>query len=251
MRALESSMRTALSTGLACAGLLLAAAMSDAEVVLHGYLGKASTGDADVSVALPGDTELTFRDVAWSDESFTGPIYYGLGLVYWLERSPGWGLGLDFTHAKMVARLDETVAVEGIRSGEPVAAREALGETFEGLSFTHGHNLLTFLGTRRWLLGEGPGTGGSRWRPYLGLGVGVAVPHVEATLGGRETYEYQLVGPAAQGLLGAEVSLGGRLSLFGEYKLGWADMEADLDGGGTLRLRPWTNHLAVGLSLGF
>ena len=251
-RSIQKRLRVSVLALKIAVGGLLTGAAAEAEVTVGAYLGKADTRDTSVGLSQPQGTDLTFEDVSWRDESFTGPIYYGLRFTYWLRRSPNWGFGADFTHAKMVAELDKEVAVSGTRDDAPVSGFEPLGDTFEALSFTHGHNLFTATGSYRWFVGsEGPGLEGSRWRPYIGLGLGIAVPHVEITVPESETYEYQLVGPAAQGFLGTELSITRRFSFFAEYKLTWADMQPDLVGGGTLEVQPWTNHLVLGALLSF
>lgn len=223
--------------------VLLVAGAAQAELRVSAYSGVAETLDADVEFEQKGGTVLTFEDVMWDDESLKTPIYYGLRLTYWFHRASSWGLGFDFTHAKMIADPDQVVAVRGIRSGAIVAGRERLGETFSNLQLSHGHNLLTLNGLYRFpLIGH--------LEPYAGLGAGAAIPHVETNVGGVETSEYQLAGPAVQGLIGVTADVTQRLSVFAEYKLSYADINADLRGGGTVQLAPWTNHFVLGLSLG-
>ena len=171
-----------------------------AEFVLSGYLGKAETLDSDVTLKEPGGTDLTFADVSWDDDSFEEPIYYGLRMSYWLEEAPSWGIAVDFTHAKMLAELNKTVSVSGSRSGAPVSGSERLGDTFDQLEFTHGHNILTVNGMYRWFADrQQKDTFLDRLQPYVGLGLGVAIPHVEVTTATSSTEEYQVAGPAGQG----------------------------------------------------
>jgi len=40
-------------------------------------------------------------------------------------------------------------------------------------------------------------------------------------------------------------------SAFAEYKLSYARVNADLEGGGTLEVNPWTNHFVIGISYRF
>lgn len=54
----------------------------------------------------------------------------GLRLEYWLRKSPRWGILLDYANAKMLAELDETIAVHGTGAGETVSGEERLGDTF-------------------------------------------------------------------------------------------------------------------------
>ena len=113
------------------------------------YLGKSSTIDSNVQLNQPDGTDLDFHGVGWYDESWVNPKYYGFRLSYWNRNAPRWGFVVDFTHAKMYAELDATVRVTGSREGEPVDGEELLGDTFDSLSISHGHNTLTFNGFHR------------------------------------------------------------------------------------------------------
>lgn len=214
-----------------------------AEWRLSAYGGASDTWDSDVKLHQPGGTDLTLNDVSWSSESFKSPIYYGARLTYWFDAAP-WGLALDFTHAKMIASTGDVVEVSGTRAGMPVSGSEPIGNTFSNLQISHGLNLLTLNGLYRWQTSRGV-------EPYVGLGAGVAIPHIETNIGGVETQEYQLAGPAAQALVGLSAPVYGRFSVFAEYKLSYADISADLTGGGTLDVKPWTNHFLAGLSFRF
>ncbi len=238
---------TRVSRRLIAAVILLTAlfAVSDrprAGMAVGLYLGDVATLDADVRLRQPAGTDLLFEDVGWRSASFESPLYYGLRFNWWSERFPRWGLAVDFTHAKMFARLDETVPVSGSRDGSPVSGTELPGDTFEELSFSHGHNLLTVNAVHHWRPER-------RLRPYAGAGLGVALPHVEVSARQSVTDEFQLAGPAGQLFGGVDLSIGRRLSVFGEYKLTHARIDADLQGGGSLRVEPWAHHLVAGVSL--
>jgi opacity protein-like surface antigen len=223
-----------------------------AEFVLSAYGGVADTMDTDVKLSQTGGTDLNFSDVSWSDKSFEGPIYYGLRLNYWFEDFTGWGVCVDFTHAKMYAELGDTVNLTGSRAGVPVAGAELLRNTFQELSFSHGYNLFTFNGMYRWFpKGARDDTFLGRLQPYAGLGLGITVPHVEVETNGDRTEEYQYTGPAFQGFGGINFDVYKKFSLFMEYKLTYSDMDADLTGGGSIEVKPWTNHLIFGLSYRF
>ncbi len=205
------------------------------------------TLDGDVRLARPGGTDLAFAGVSWADESFVSSIYYGYRVTYWLPGEPNWGLVLDFTHAKMYADLSETVPVCGTRDGTPVSGGEPLSDTFQGLSFSHSHNWLSFNAFYRWFpKGARDSTFAGRLQPYGGLGIGVPVPHVEVTIEGSATDEYQLAGPATQLLAGLNADIINRLGLSLEYKLSYARLNGDLTGGGTIEVRPWTNQFVFG-----
>ncbi|HEX2115124.1 MAG TPA: hypothetical protein VHM01_12025 [Alphaproteobacteria bacterium] len=235
----DTAMRKSAAIGALMIGLLIAPS-AKAEWRISVYGGGSHTFDSDVKLRQPGGTDLTLKDVPWRDESFESPIYYGARLTYWFEDSP-WGLALDFTHAKMIANTGDVVEVSGTRAGMPVSGQEPLGGTFSNLQISHGLNLLTLNGLYRLRLPVAI-------EPYAGIGVGVAIPHVETEIAGVATQDYQLAGPAAQALVGINAPVHGRFSAFLEYKLSYANIDGDLSGGGTLEVEPWTNHFVLGLS---
>jgi lipid A oxidase len=230
--------------GVAFAPVILAfASIAHAEWRVSVYGGASYTFDSDVKLKQPGGTDLTLHDVPWSDESFKSPIYYGARLGYWFNDSP-WGLALDFTHAKMIANSGDVVEVSGSRAGVPVSGQEPVGNTFSNLQISHGLNLLTLNGLYRLRPPIGI-------EPYAGLGLGVAIPHIETRTGTVETQGYELAGPAAQALIGIDAPVYKGVSAFVEYKLTYARISGDLEGGGTLDVNPWTNHFVFGLSYRF
>jgi len=128
-------------------------------------------------------------------------------------------------------------------AGTPVNTSEPLSNTFSHFEFTDGYNLLTFSGIHRW---------GHEHKkrysfvPYVGAGAGVAIPYVETTIAGVETREYQVTGLALQVFAGTEFFITDPFSLYIEYKLNYADMSADLTGGGTIELEPTTHFFIFG-----
>lgn len=149
----------------------------------------------------------------------------------------------------MIAELDESVSVTGMRGGERVNATEVLGDSFVKLEFSHGHNLLTANLLYRWL-SHSRQSWLSRLQPYVGLGAGVAMPHVEAQAGNPfATTKYQVAGPAGQGLVGLHIDLMKHLAVFTEFRLSYAHLDVDLRGGGALETDAWTFHFNIGFSL--
>jgi lipid A oxidase len=116
--------------------------------------------------------------------------------------------------------------------------------TLKRLEFTHGYNLLTLNVLRRGM------PRGPNLIPYAGLGLGVAIPHVEVQRTDKpqstRTDEYQITGPALQLLGGIEWRFGRRLSLFVEYKLSCAMIRGDLAGGGKVTTNLCTHQLLGG-----
>jgi lipid A oxidase len=193
------------------------------ETVVAGYFGAPFTYPSDVRIANPAEnTDVTLQHVGWDGKPFKSPIYYGVRVQRW---APGnrTGAMVDFTHSKTITRPDEDVAIKGLIDGAPAPAKAKIGALFKHLEFSHGHNMLTLNGLVR-LANISP-----RLSPYVGLGVGVALPHTEVKRHTEpaRTYEYQYAGPVAQALIGFEVRLPAT-SLFFEYKFTFADYRAPL-----------------------
>jgi len=246
--------------GMRVAGLLLAACLLSCaactgrrgEIVLSGYAGRAFTDDGNLTLRTPPATRVAFRDVGWDDESFEPPPYYGLRATYWSRARPCWGVALDFTHTKVYADTSEVTRRSGTVDGRPVTERGPISDHLESFSMSHGLNVLTANVMRRWFpWGRDRRHALGRLSPYVGAGLGVTIPHVEAVVNGVSTDEFQLGGPAAQLLAGVDVGLVGPVSTFLEYKALWTDVDADLAGGGTLSTTQLTHQLVVGLSVRF
>ena len=185
---------------------------------------------------------MTFRDIAWEGKPFRRPPYYGYRAIYW----PGgrYGVMLDFTHIKAIAIKDRPVQQSGFKDGDHVPPQAPVSATLKRLEFTHGYNLLTLNALRR------GAPRGPNLIPYVGLGLGVAIPHVEVQRTdppqSARTDEYQITGPALQVLGGIEWRFGRRLSLFVEYKLSCAMIRGDLVGGGKVTTNLCTHQLLAG-----
>ncbi len=205
--------------------LLLAPASAFAEVELSFYGGVQSAPASDISIR--NDDVIADDDFNqdWEGRSAEAPIYYGVRATRW--QSPSFGYGLDFAHNKVYPKDDNLPA------------------GYDVLEFTDGLNTLTVNAYRRWNQAFGDVT------PYVGGGLGVALPHVEVTNGESETFGYQLTGPAATVIAGASYEINDQWSVFGEYKGTYSSNTADLETGGTLETDVVTNAVNVGVSFNF
>jgi lipid A oxidase len=209
---------------------VLAPAAAKAEFQISGYGGANTANDSDVTLHTPL-VNGTF-DVDWFGDSDHMPPYWGVRGTWWLNDfgHPHWGVGIDYTHAKVKAPLDDP----------------ALGGKFSTLEFTDGLNTATLNALYRAPLNN-------RVSIYAGAGAGVAFPHVEVETvpsQGR-TFEYQVTGPTVEGLIGIDLRLAYGFSAFAEYKANFSWNDADLVGGGTLETDVLTHQIAVGLSYSF
>lgn len=216
-----------------------------ADAQIGAYLGPAHTSESSLNLVQPGGTDMTFHDIAWEGKPFRPPPYYGYRAIYW--PSDRYGVMIDFTHIKAIAMKDRQVPQTGFKDGDQVPAQAPVSATLKRLEFTHGYNLLTLNALRR-----------AAWRgpnliPYAGVGLGVAIPHVEVQRADKpqsaRTDEYQITGPALQLLGGVEWRFGKRLALFVEYKLSCAMIRGDLVGGGKVTTNLCTHQMPVGFAV--
>jgi lipid A oxidase len=224
-------MRRELSAvGVAIAGLCLwpMHALSEVQFSIYGGLNETFRSSVKLDKA-PVSEE---RSIDWDGKSFEMPPYWGVRGTYWLGAASHWGVAIDFTHAKAAANLDF-----------------ASDPTYGRLEFTDGNNLLMVNVLYRF-----DPVFSATLVPYVGVGVGVAIPHVEVTLKNvapDKTYEYQVAGPAAQVLGGLEYKMTPAWSVFAEARLSYSHISADLAGGGSLETELWSPQLAIGLSYRF
>ncbi|MDO6590504.1 lipid A oxidase [Loktanella sp. D2R18] len=197
---------------------------ASAQVELSFYGGVQSAPSSDVSVRddVIGDDDFS---ISWEGRSSSAPIYYGIRATRW--QSDTFGYGLDFAHNKIYPEDGELPA------------------GYEVLEFTDGLNTLTVNAYHRWNGAFGD------LSPYVGGGIGVAIPHVEVTNGTSETFGYQLTGPAATWIAGATYPINDQWSVFGEYKGTFSSNKADLDTGGTIETDVFTNAVNMGVSFNF
>ena len=192
------------------------------------YLGVQESPHSTVTGDDPGpggDGDFDFT-AGWEGRSFEAPVYYGLRWTRWRNETFGWGV--EFTHSKVYAD-DETLEESG----------------FDRLELTDGVNILTVNAMRRWPDQWGDVT------PYVGGGVGVAIPHVDVESGGGKAFEYQITGPAVRWTAGASYPLTDTWSVFGDYQGTYSMHTMDLGSGGTMETDLITNALNFGVSFSF
>ena len=212
-------------------------AFAGREILLAFYAGLPFYYRSDVHLQQPGGTDVTLKRLGWDGDPFYFPIDGGIRSVEWWGST---GVMVDFLHNKAIARLGrgshgrkisnpviESVETSGRIAGKPAPSPLKLTDMFERFEFTHGHNMLFFTPLLR-LAPLSPTV-----RPYVGVGGGIAVPHVEVWSPNTErddrTNEYQFGGPAVQGVAGLELRLG-RASYFVEYKFSFAWISGALTG---------------------
>lgn len=210
---------------------------ASAEMELSFYLGTQGLSESTGSGTLPGGAPVNHK-FDWEGNPFDAPIYYGLRAMWW--NTNNLGFGIEGTHTKAYASTADKAAIGVSR--------------FE---LSDGHNILTANIMKRW-----PGAFASaRLTPYVGGGVGVAIPHVDAQVLGasNRTFGYETTGPALRGIAGVKYDFNERWALFGEYQFTWSDNDITIDADplvpgqapGKISTELLTHALNVGISYSF
>jgi len=212
------------------------------ETLVAGYIAQPFYERSDLHMTRRDGTDITLKTLGWDGDALRFPIDGGVRSV---TGSNSFAFMVDFLHNKAVSRLGkgahgrklanpviEDADAVGTLAGQPAPARVKLTDIFERLEFTHGHNVLLFTPIVRFA------SIAPRIRPYVGIGAGFALPHVEVWFPGgkreERTNEYQYAGPAAQVLAGFEIR-SGQMSYFVEYKFTFAWISAALTNGKSWR----------------
>ena len=184
------------------------------------FLGAPYHYPSDFRLQKTGGDDITLHKVEWFTNPFTNPLYYGARLQHWYDNGTA-GTMIDFVHSKAFAPMDQQAKISGTVDGKPLPETGRVGDFFQKLEFSHGHNMLTLNGLLRFA------NFSNLLVPYVGVGAGVSLPHSEMQRKGetQRTYEYQYTGPTAQALIGLELRLRTG-SVFLEYKFTIADYRA-------------------------
>ena len=199
-------------TGMAPAG-------PETELSFYGRSGRALGGDVT-------GNDPTAAGMFAFPGNWNASAAQGIRVTFWQSRVFGWGL--EFSNSGAVAR-DEALLAGGLSE----------------LSLEDGLGLLSVNAYRR---SAEPIAG---LEPYVGAGLGLALPHLRFDGGGSVTDERQLTGATVQVMAGARYPIGSGLALFGEYQGSYSMNMADLAGGGSLDAGIVTNSFNFGISLGF
>lgn len=214
----------------AMVGLLWALPVSAGELELSGALGYNFSPHSMATLTGAGGTDT--HTLSWDGDSFNPAPYYSIRLMYWSESIADWGFGIDYTHAKVVAKRAES----------------GVSNTYSWLEFTDGLNIYTANVFKKWEFDAA--------RVYVGGGAGVSMPHVEITTlagsvaGASTTRELQYGGPAVQFVGGGSYEFFEGVRAFAEYKVAYTVNNTTLSGGaGTFSTNLVNHQIVAGISI--
>lgn len=161
----------------------------------------------------------------WEGKPLQTPIYYGLRYTRWADDNTGWSV--NFAHSKAYAD-DKTKRNNG----------------YQTLEFTDGSNPLTLNRLFRFDSIRG-------WDPYLGVGAGVSIPHVEIIKSdgtkGRH-WGFQYGGPVLRFSAGISHPITNHWNWFAEYDFHYLMLNVKHEDG---RLKTNLIHNALNLGIGY
>jgi opacity protein-like surface antigen len=217
-------------------------------------LGLTEDSDLDIRQSDPaGDSNLTFHDVSWEDNSLSGPSarYTTVRFGYFTARKPWLGVAVEFMHFKVFAEVERSLRVTGTDQGVPIDAVQPMNAIVERYIVGNGVNFLTasFLARKRLHRSERYPNG--RLQPYVGVGAGPTFLYTSSTVHGKKRggpYELGGIGLAALG--GVQLHVGRHWDLFAEYKRSYTQANGSIDDGSS-RTDLHTNHYTVGAGIHF
>jgi lipid A oxidase len=226
METLKAFCVSAFRLALVAAGGFALIGMSNpaqAEMQLSTYIGANWSPHSVVDYDFNNGDGRQSETVGWDGEQLEWPSYFGFRATWWFDSHPNWGIAFDNNHAKVAA--------------------SPMPDKFTKLEFTDGINIYTANIFYRHL-------NETNWTPYIGVGAGFTTPRIEVTAkdGSTKTDEYQFGGPAFEGVVGVSYQFNEKWSAFGEYKMAYAMIHGDLNGGGFVETNIVSNQLAVGVS---
>ncbi len=161
------------------------------DIVLSFYLGASQTAPSDLHVTQESrGNDATLHSVTWRGYPFRFEVYYGIRLTYTPPHHESTALTLDFTHAKIYAETDSSVAQGGTWHNAPLHEYGTMGSRVQSFEMTHGMNMLGLSVLQHVAGGQGGGA-------YAGGGPVIVIPHTESRVDGvpyMSGYEYGGIG---------------------------------------------------------
>jgi opacity protein-like surface antigen len=188
------------------------------------YMGDSRTASNTIVVEPADGGRFEVGPIRYETQAYQSPIYYGYRVTRFFPKRPSLGIGIEFTHDKAIADVEQLVTVNG---SPPVP----LNGMFQRLELSNGLNFGFVNVVGRRTVRESQGMDRLSLMAYGG--VGFAIPHVETTFAGRETFEYQITGVGWQAGGGAEWHIVSGLAAVADVRVTTGRQRLDM-GTGTL-----------------
>lgn len=209
------------------------------DISLSAFGGRTIIGSTDLDFQSPTATGGLENALLNNSQSFGGKA-----TVWWVnssKRSPDVGFEVDITSFDTTLPTQQIIG-SGTLNGMPALLFISLLAPIELESQTFAFN---FVG--RYPIGITEALPNGRWYPYVGLGGGVSRTRA-SWLGQSDTD----LTPLLQGVIGVNLFLNSRVSIFTEYKRTHASHSFDFSGFQTnVGLTLSANHLVAGVGIHF
>jgi opacity protein-like surface antigen len=215
--------RLSIRAALPAAMLLLAnPAPARADWIFSAYLGASKTAANTVTIEPTTGGRFDVGPISYETFAFDSPVYYGGRLTFFFPDKPWLGVGIEFTHNKAIADVTQLVGIDG-------APPAPLADVLRRLELSNGLNFALANVVVRRPIAVGRSVDRLALMAYGGLGA--AVPHVETTFAGEETFEYQVTGLGWQAGGGAEWRIASGLSAIADLRVTGGRQRLDMKTG--------------------
>lgn len=241
-----------LFAGAVFAAALLSSRPAAAQFSVSFFSGTSKTADSDLRIAQPAlGTDITFRDVKWKTRPFSGSIYYGYRVEYFLPNKP-LGFDIDFNHNKAYSNPNQVLGTAGTFQGQPVSGPARLGDRVQEFRITNGINTVGLDVLYRFAVQPSARYPFGRVTPYVGGGPAYFILWSASTVAGEVGgHRYENSGFGFQLKAGARYHLTPDVALFGELKYTDGDAEVSVANGGKAYTSLRTVHTLAGVAYTF
>ncbi len=218
------------------------------------YTGVSLNRPSDLRIMQPSTgTDATFENVHWRGHPFQGSRYYGYRLMTYLPKQPRLGIGLDFVHYKVYARVGQDRRVVGTWLGEPIDTVAPMSDRVQEFRITNGVNVFTLDILYRFPQGRSDTFPDGRLQPYVGGGPSyyVLFPINRVNNESNQQRGYRVSGYGYTLQAGVRYGITSRTAVFVETRYNRGDAKVEIANGGKADTDLRTTHIQGGLSVDF
>ncbi len=228
-----------------------------AENAIYVYGGQCSTRPHDVTIQQPiSGNFLVVDDAHFTDDSFVGPIYYGIRASHFFKNNPHWGIEAEFFHPKARMEVDREYDIRGEWHGKDADQKDAkIDDYIQSFEISHGFNFLLLNGVYRYGFFKTDRIPYGRLQLLMRAGAGITILHPESKIDEQRRYiesgGYEIGDFGFQLSPGIEFTIFRGLDGFADYKYTYAEMDHVTIKYGTADTVFTTDHIDFGLSYHF
>ena len=238
------------------AALCLLPVAGHSENVVAVFGGQCWTRPHDLTVQQPiSKNYLVVDDATFLDDSYVGPIYYGIRISHFFKDHPSLGIEAEFFHPKARLNVDRDADVRGEWHGKRINQEVDLNDYIQSFEISHGFNFLLVNGVYRYGFFKTDKIPYGRLQLLMRAGAGITMLHPESIVDHQQRYiesgGYELGDYGFQLSPGLEFTIWRGIDGFLEYKYTYAEMDDVTIKYGTADTVFTTDHIAFGISYHF